>query len=312
MNNLSDKTILNSKTILTIVTAICVALLVSPSVALIAGIVFSYFVRNQQTVFVQKTTNWLLKISVIGLGFNMNVKNVMDAGKDGIVLIISSIAIILIAGIIIGKWLYVNRKTSHLIASGTAICGGSAIAILAPIIKASEKEISISMGIIFLLNTIALITFPFIGNYFELTQHQFGIWSAIAIHDTSSVIGAATVYGQEALQTATVVKLSRMLWIVPIALITMFAFSAEKKKVIIPWIIIFFITSVILNSYVDYIQHINKYFVQFSKTTLIGTIFLVGTSISVDSLRSVGWRPLLLGILLWLFISALSLIVITW
>ena len=192
------------------------------------------------------------------------------------------------------------RKSSHLVASGTAICGGSAIAAVAPAVNASEKEISVSLGVVFLLNAVALVVFPFIGHLLGLSQHQFGLWSAIAIHDTSSVVGAASAYGNEALEVATTVKLARALWIIPVSLLSAFLFKNKGKKISIPWFILFFILAMLANSYLPGISTVAPAI----------TLFLIGAGLSVEKIKSVGWKPLILGIILWITVSILSLLVI--
>ncbi len=237
----------------------------------------------------------------------MNVNASLNASNDGLLLTIVSISLTLVLGTLIGLALKINKRASHLIATGTAICGGSAIAAVAPIVNATEKEISVSLATIFFLNSVALLIFPPIGQFFELTQYQFGLWSAIAIHDTSSVVGAASAYGHEALLTATTVKLARALWIIPVALLSAFIFKSEKKKVNIPWFIGFFIIAMLINSYFPQLESINIGIVSVSKIGLIITLFLIGAGLTIEKLKSIGFKPLLLGIILWLVISVLSL-----
>ena len=190
----------------------------------------AHFVGHHYLHLNHKATKWFLKIAVVGLGFGMNVDNAVNAGKEGIELTFISIVTILVIGFIKGKLLKIDPKLAHLISSGTAICGGSAIAAIAPSINASEKEISLSLGIVFLLNALALFSFPLIGPFLGLSQHQFGLWSASAIHDTSSVVGAATTYGMEALEVATTVKIVRALWIFPVVLVSTYLFKSNRKK----------------------------------------------------------------------------------
>ena len=215
----------------------CLSSFISGPIALIGGFVFYYFLGHPFIQYNQKSVNWLLKIAVVGLGFGMNIEETLSASKDGVLLTIASIFLIMILGFFIGKFLKLQKETTHLISSGTAICGGSAIAAIAPVIKASEKDISISLGIVFLLNSVGLLIFPSIGHYFNLTQHQFGLWCAIAIHDTSSVVGAAYAYGDEALKVATTVKLARALWIIPLSIVSVFLFKGKNNSIKIPWFI---------------------------------------------------------------------------
>ena len=214
---------------------LCLSPFITPPVALALGILITNTVGNPYQALTPKATGLLLRISVIGLGFGINFHTALQAGKEGFVFTIISLTTTVLLGAFIGKWLKVNAKTSHLISTGTAICGGSAIAAISPIIKAEEKQISVAVGTVFILNSVALFVFPWIGHLFDLTQKQFGMWSAIAIHDTSSVVGAANKYGAEALQVATVVKLARTLWIIPMALVTSLLFKGSSGKMKIPY-----------------------------------------------------------------------------
>lgn len=256
-----------------------------------------------------KITSWLLKASVVGIGFGMNIQEALTTGREGVGLTICSITIVLTTGYLLGQWLGIDRRMAHLISSGTAICGGSAIAAVAPAIEAKGEEISISLGVIFLLNSIALIIFPILGHLLGLTQHQFGLWSAIAIHDTSSVVGAAATYGEEALRVATTVKLTRALWIIPISILSLFLFGSKSKKVSIPWFIALFVGAMLLNSYLD-IKPIAHGIYTLSKSALVVTLFLIGSGISLKALKTTGIKPVVLGVSLWVIISVVSLLVI--
>lgn len=289
---------------------LCISGFVSSPIALVGGFVFSYFLGHPFLSLNSKAVGWLLKIAVVGLGFGMNVIETFNAGKDGFILTVFSITATLILGYFIGKLLKMDRKASHLISSGTAICGGSAIAAVAPVIKASEKDISISLGVIFLLNSIALIVFPPIGHWLDLTQHQFGLWSAIAIHDTSSVVGAAFTFGDEALKVATTVKLARALWIIPLSLVSVFLFKGKGKSIKIPYFIFLFILAIIMNSYLPIPEFITEGITSISKSLLVLTLFLIGAGLSVGKIKSAGWKPMILGISLWIFISISSILVI--
>ena len=203
---------------------LCLTPLVSPPVALLLGLGIALFVGHPFLHLNHKATQILLQVSVVGLGFGMNAGSALKAGKEGFLFTVASIAGTLTAGLLLGKWMGVEKKTSLLISGGTAICGGSAIAALAPVIKAGERQVSVALGAVFILNSVALFLFPVIGHLLGLSQMQFGLWSAIAIHDTSSVVGAAGKYGPEALQVATTVKLARALWIIPVSLVAAFFF----------------------------------------------------------------------------------------
>lgn len=260
----------------------------------------------------EKATGLLLKISVVGLGFGMNIGSALSAGKEGFIITVFSLLLILISGYVIGKKLKIDKKISFLISAGTAICGGSAIAAISPVIKADEKQISVALGIVFILNSLALILFPIIGHALELSQVDFGLWSAIAIHDTSSVVGAAAKYGDKALEVATTVKLARSLWIIPVAFLSNMIFKNKGTKVKLPYFIGFFILAMILNSYFSIIGIISPYIVEASKSMLTLTLFLIGTSLSYKKVKSVGIRPLLEGVGLWVLISISSLLYIVY
>lgn len=298
------------KVLFIICMVLCILGYVSSPIALVGGFFFSYFLGHPFLTLNSKAVNWLLKIAVVGLGFGMNLMETLAAGKDGFLLTVFSISITLILGYFLGRLLKMNRKSSHLISSGTAICGGSAIAAVSPVINASEKDISISLGVIFLLNSIALIIFPPLGHLFGLSQHQFGLWCAIAIHDTSSVVGAAYTFGEEALKVATTVKLARALWIIPLSLLSVFLFKGKGKSLKIPYFIFLFIVAIILNSYLPIPEIITKSITGISKSLLVLTLFLIGAGLSIDKIKSAGWKPMILGVSLWVFISVSSILAI--
>ncbi|PSL46848.1 putative integral membrane protein (TIGR00698 family) [Chitinophaga niastensis] len=276
---------------------------VTPPVALLLGIALAQTIGNPFAAITPRITHWLLQLSVVGLGFGMNVYSALKAGSEGFVFTIASITGTLLFGALLGKLLKIDRKTSHLISCGTAICGGSAIAAISPVIKAGEKQISVALGIIFLLNAAALFIFPVVGHMLNLSQQQFGLWSAIAIHDTSSVVGAANKYGEEALQIATTVKLSRALWIIPVAFITTLLFKNGAGKIKIPWFIAIFIAAMLLNTWVPVVQQVSPFLVKSAKTGLSLTLFLIGVNLTRQALQGIGWKPLLQGVLLWVMIS---------
>jgi uncharacterized integral membrane protein (TIGR00698 family) len=286
---------------------ICLLPVMSPPLALLLGLILAQLFENPFLHLNHKTINWLLKISVVGLGFGMNIFSAIQAGRQGILFTIASIITVLTVGIIAGRYLKVDKRTSFLISAGTAICGGSAIAALSPVINAEEKQISVAMGVIFILNSIALFIFPVIGHSMHLSQTQFGLWCAIAIHDTSSVVGAASHYGAQALQVATTVKLARALWIIPVAFITSFLFKTGNRKINIPYFIGLFILAMLVNTYVPFIKPIIPYITSIAKTGLTLTLFLIGSSLSLKVLKSVGVVPLFQGIMLWVLISGVSL-----
>jgi uncharacterized integral membrane protein (TIGR00698 family) len=280
--------------------------LVSPPVALVIGLVFGLLVKNPYPKQTRKLSKYLLQGSVVGLGFGMNLHEVLRAGRSGFVYTIVGISFALAVGMALGATLGVKRTPAFLISTGTAICGGSAIAAVGPITQASDEEMSVSLGTVFTLNSIALLLFPVIGNALKLTQSQFGLWSALAIHDTSSVVGAAAKYGATALAIATTVKLARALWIVPLALTTAVVRGA-KAKVEWPWFIGLFCVAAICNTYLPGGAHVYSLAVKIAKMGLTATLFLIGSGISIATIKEVGHRPFLQGILLWLIVSVGSL-----
>lgn len=277
----------------------------SPPVALALGLAFALTLGSPFKT--SKVTKLLLQASVVGLGFGMNLQRVIAAGRTGILFTLATIVGTLLLGYAIGRAMRISAGTAHLISSGTAICGGSAIAAVGPVIGASDEEMSVSLGTVFILNSIALFIFPAIGTALHLTQTQFGVWSAIAIHDTSSVVGAAAAYGAEALQVATTVKLTRALWIVPLALGTALAFRRNKAKVAIPWFIALFVIASVVRTYVPAPEELFELIVRLARIGLTVTLFLIGSALSRKSLAAVGVRPLILGVVLWIVISAAGL-----
>ena len=282
---------------------------VTPPVALFLGLAFALLCGQAYPTFNKKVSKKLLQYSVVGLGFGMNLHASLASGKEGMMFTIVSVVGTMVMGMLIGrKLLKMNRDTSYLISSGTAICGGSAIAAVGPVIKAKDSDMSVALATIFVLNAIALFVFPVLGQWLGLTQQEFGTWAAIAIHDTSSVVGAGAAYGEEALQVATTIKLTRALWIIPLALVTSFIFKSEGKKVSIPWFILWFIVAILINTYLlDAVPQVGKAISGLARKGLIITMFFIGASLSTNVLKAVGVKPLVQGVLLWLVISIGSL-----
>lgn len=293
-----------------IMVIVCLVGWISPPLALLSGFLFAELIGHPFLQLNSKATAQLLKICVVCLGFGIDLDTAVAAGKDGFIFTVATISLTIALGYFIGRMFGINKQTIHLVSSGTAICGGSAIAAVAPVINASDRDISVSLGIVFILNAVALFLFPLIGTMLELSQQDFGLWSAIAIHDTSSVVGAASTYGEEALQTATVVKLARALWIIPLAVITALVFRVKGKKPAIPWFILWFVLAILINSYVPALQSITPHLSLAARKGLVLTLFLIGAGLSIKRIREVGWKPLLLGIILWFVISLVSLVVI--
>ena len=283
--------------------------LVSPPVALAGGLIYGFSFLHPFHVEAKKLSKLLLQASVVGLGFGMDLQQVMQAGHSGFIYTAGSISIALLLGWGLGRLLQVKQRISYLISAGTAICGGSAIAAIAPITNASQEEIAISLGTVFVLNSVALLTFPAIGAVLHMTQSQFGLWSALAIHDISSVVGATAKYGAVALTVGTTVKLARALWIVPLSVGTAMA-NKSKARIQWPWFILFFCLAAVSNTYVHIFQSAYPVLKHLGGIGLTVTLFLIGTGLSMKTLREVGVRPFLQGILLWLFVAVGSLTLI--
>jgi uncharacterized integral membrane protein (TIGR00698 family) len=270
-------------------------------------LVFALIFKNPFLSLSRKGIGYFLKIAIVGLGFGMSLAQTITTSKDGLLLTTTSILLTIGLGTFLAKRLKIDLKLGHLITSGTAICGGSAIAAIAPVIKAKSHVISMALGLVFLLNSIALFVFPPIGQFLELSQEQFGTWCAVAIHDTSSVVGAALTYGDEALRIATTIKLSRTLWIIPLSVFSIIAFKSKGEKIEMPYFILLFIAAIFINSYELLPHALTSALVLYSKRLLVATLFLVGSTISVKDLKATGFKPALLAITLWVFISFFSL-----
>ena len=283
--------------------------LVSPPIALAGGLIYGFSFLHPFHVEAKKLSRLLLQASVVGLGFGMDLQQVMQAGRSGFIYTAGSISIALLLGWGLGRLLRVKQRISYLISAGTAICGGSAIAAIAPITNASQEEIAVSLGTVFALNSIALLTFPAIGIALHMTQSQFGLWSALAIHDISSVVGATAKYGVVALTVGTTVKLARALWIVPLSVGTAMA-NKSKARIQWPWFILFFCLAAVSNTYVHLFQSAYPVLKHLGGIGLTVTLFLIGTGLSMKTLREVGVRPFLQGILLWILVAVGSLTLI--
>ena len=281
---------------------------VTPAIALFAGIAFAFAFGHVFAKQAKKTSKFLLQASVVGLGFGMNLAQSLQSGRNGMLFTILSVTLVMGVGWAVGKLLKTDGKTSYLISAGTAICGGSAIAAVAPVIDADDDQISVSLGTVFVLNAIALFIFPPLGHLIGLTQLQFGEWAAIAIHDTSSVVGAGATYGPEALQTATLIKCTRALWIIPLALVTSALFRKGRGgKIAIPWFILLFVLAMVLNSSLPLPEELTEGIVLAAKKSLTLTLFLIGSGLSVNVLKKVGVKPLVQGVALWFLIASMSL-----
>ncbi|MBS1601662.1 MAG: putative sulfate exporter family transporter [Bacteroidetes bacterium] len=285
---------------------LCLTPWVTPPVALVLGLVVALFIGHPFLHLNHKATHVLLQVSVVGLGFGMNAATALKAGREGFVFTVVSILGTLAVGLLMGRFFKIEKKTSLLISGGTAICGGSAIAALSPVIKAGERQVSVALGVVFILNSIALFLFPVVGHWLGLSQVQFGLWSAIAIHDTSSVVGAAGRYGAEALQIATTVKLARALWIIPVSLVAALVFGGKGGKIKIPWFIGLFVVAILVNTWLP-VPMLSHAIVGAAHAGLTLTLFLIGSGLSKQVLKNTGVMPLMQGVLLWVLISGVAL-----
>ena len=287
--------------------------LISPPFALLAGLVYGLTLTHPFHVESKNLAKFLLQASVVGLGFGMNLHEVVHAGRSGFLYTAVSITVVMLLGLGLGYLIHVGKKSSFLIAAGTAICGGSAIAAVGPIAEANEEEMAVSLGAVFILNSVALFLFPVVGFALHMTQSQFGLWSALAIHDTSSVVGATARYGPVALAVGTTVKLARALWIVPLSVVTALTLKS-KARIQWPWFILLFCIAALLNTL---LPAFNPAFAAFSRLGRIGltvTLFLIGTGLNKETLKKVGVRPLLQGVTLWIIVgtATLALILFNW
>lgn len=305
-------------------TQICGVEVISAPIALFLGLVFALIFGIPYPKFNKKLSKYLLQASVVGLGFGMNLERSLQSGAEGMIFTVASVIIVMVVGVILGRFMSIDSKTSYLISSGTAICGGSAIAAVGGVLNAKENEMAVSLGVIFILNAIALFIFPPLGHALGLTEHQFGTWAAIAIHDTSSVVGAGAAYGPEACDLATLIKCTRALWIIPLAFFTMWYYGkssslrgseetdGKKGKVSIPWFIFLFVAAMIFNTYVgtDTFRPVYDGLVVIAKQCLIAVLFAIGAGLSLKVVRQVGVKPLVQAVILWIVIGVGSLAVI--
>ncbi|PIF45124.1 putative integral membrane protein (TIGR00698 family) [Chryseobacterium sp. 52] len=298
------------KTVFIILAVVCLTPLISSPVALALGFGLAVFMGNPFEKHLHKYIHLLLQVSIVGLGFGLKLNEALQAGKTGFFLTVVSICTVMILGYILGKVFHLEKKLSYLISAGTAICGGSAIAAISPIIKPATKEISLGLAIIFTLNSVALFVYPAIGHLLHLSQEQFGLWCAVGIHDTSSVVGAAGKYGNEALKIATTVKLARALWIIPVSVITMFIFKNKESKIKIPWFIGWFILAILLNTYFPFFDRFSGSVTVLAKSGLNLTLFFIGSTLSIQTLKTIGTKPLAAAVILWVTISVGSLLYI--
>ena len=302
-----------SKTIFILALIVAATGLISPPLALLGGLIYGFTVAHPFHLDSKRLAKFLLQASVVALGFGMNLQQVLHAGRSGFLYTAVSITAVMLAGLGFGYLLHVGKTSAFLISAGTAICGGSAIAAVGPIADASEEEMAVSLGTVFILNSVALFLFPVIGYAFHMTQAQFGLWSALAIHDTSSVVGATAKYGASALAIGTTIKLARALWIVPLSLVTAVTLKS-KARIQWPWFILLFCLAALLNSVLPSFNPTFGVLNHLGKIGLTVTLFLIGTGLNRETLKRVGARPLLQGLALWIVVAAgtLALILSNW
>ena len=298
-----------SKTVFVLALILSTSGLISPPFALLGGLVFGLAVAHPFNLESRRLSKFLLQASVVALGFGMNLHQVLEAGRSGFLYTAVSITAVMFLGLGFGYLLSVGKKSAFLISAGTAICGGSAIAAVGPIADASEEEMAVSLGSVFILNSVALFLFPVVGYAFHMTQSQFGLWSALAIHDTSSVVGATAKYGPTALAIGTTVKLARALWIVPLSLVTAITLKS-KARIQWPWFILFFCLAALLNTTLPAFAPAFSILNRLGKIGLTVTLFLIGTGLNKETLKQVGIRPLVQGLVLWIIVGTVTLALI--
>ncbi len=285
---------------------LCLFPFFSAPLALFMGILLAIFYKGEEVVKTGKLTKYLLQGSIVCMGFSMSVSEVIQTGKTGFMITVISVVVTVLAGILLGRIFKVGKNTTMLISSGTAICGGSAIAAVAPVLDAKNNEISFSLAVIFVLNAVALFIFPVIGHLLQMDQTHFGYWAAIAIHDTSSVVGACSAYGEQALQVGTTVKLTRTLWIIPLALCIAFFNKNKTSKINIPWFIFLFLLAIIVGNYIPGMAETNGHLSWLGKRGMMISLFFIGAAINMQEVKKTGVNTFMLGIILWFAIAILS------
>ena len=282
---------------------------INPQWALTFGIILSFFLKNENLQI--KVKSWgsrSLQLSVILLGASLNFHSILKQGASGVMITFLSISAVFVLGYVGQKLLKLDTNQSILITMGTAICGGSAIAALAPVIAADGLAITISVGIVFLLNALSIFIFPPLGEMLALSQHDFGLWAALAIHDTSSVVAASSLFGQAALEVATTVKLTRALWIIPITILFSFYSSHRTaRKIAIPWFIFGFLAVSLAFTFLDQLENFKPIFLTLSKLGFSLTLFCIGISFDFNKIKKVGMKPFLFGVVLWIIVASFSL-----
>jgi len=295
-----------------LIPVLCFTPLMSSPIALGSGILLALFSKNLLRFDAQKLTPFLLQTAIVLMGFGMNLNQVIATSKTGLYLTVFSVFFTILGGLALGKFLKIDRNTTLLISCGTAICGGSAIAAISPIINARNDQLTFSLTVVFVLNALALLLFPHVGHLFGFSQETFGFWSAIAIHDTSSVVGASASYGAKALEIATTVKLTRALWIIPLSIgLVFFNKKNEHVKINIPWFIGLFVLAILFSHFIPQWNPIFHQLNWLGKKGMLLALFFIGASLKKEDLKTAGLKPFLLGVALWIAISVSSFVVLT-
>lgn len=301
----NENKIRNYKQIYLFIICLCFMPFMSPPIALSIGLILA--IAGMKCPDLHKYTSKILQASIVLMGFGMSMNEVITASKTGFMISMISVTVVMLLGIFLGKLFKVDKNIALLISTGTAICGGSAIAAVAPIIKSKSYQNSFALIVVFVLNAIALFLFPFIGHRLGLSQEVFGNWAAIAIHDTSSVVGAGAIYGEKALQVATTVKLIRALWIIPLSLIIAFLNNKDSKSISFPWFILLFVLAIVFANLLPDFQTSYQHFSWLGKRGMVVALFLIGSNITVNEIKKSGPKSFALGITLWIAIAAGSL-----
>lgn len=302
-----SKIILTIRTkVVLLIAVLCLFPFISSGLALGLGIIISLIPGEKSSIEKSSISSKLLQASVVLMGFGMNFDQIMETNQVGFKITVFSVISTILIGIVLGKIFKVEKKTAYLIACGTAICGGSAIAAISPVIQAKNNQISFAMGVVFILNAVALFLFPFLGHLFGIDQEHFGYWAAIAIHDTSSVVGAGSAYGERALEIATTVKLTRALWIIPVAFITSLFYKTDGKKIKIPWFILFFVIAIAISHFIPQWTTSYDHLYWLGHKGMLLALFFIGLSLSLESIKNAGLKSILLGISLWIIIATSS------
>lgn len=286
---------------------LCLTPFVESSTALLLGIIVSLIGFNSD---ISKYSSKLLKISIVLMGFGMNLNQVIIASKSGFVYTAVSVISVVTIGLLLGKLFKVDKNTSLLISCGTGICGGSAIAAISSVIGAKDNEISISLIVVFVLNAIALIIFPILGHILKLDQITFGNWAAIAIHDTSSVVGAGAAYGSRALEVATTVKLIRALWIIPLSIVIAL-FNKNSGKIKFPWFILYFVFAILIAHYLTIGENIYPFFNMLGRKGMVVALYFIGSGISIVNMKKAGLKTFIQGTVLWFIVGIVSLFLLS-